>query len=87
MSHNPLIARNAGYVSASTRSRCLLQYGYFGFRFLRYLCFPWLVLAVTPVKLLFASEVKRIRLQIRWFSAIARIDFVSVYGLLNELLW
>lgn len=87
MSHNLLIARNAGSVTASTRSCCLLQHGYFGFRFLRDLCFPWLVLAVTPVKLLFASEVKRIRLQIRWFRAIARIDFVSVYGLLNELLW
>ena len=87
MSHNLLIVRNAGTVSASAPSLCLLQYGYLGFRFLRYQCSPWLVLAIAPLKLLCASEVERMRLQIRCFRAIARIDFVRVYGLLNDLLW
>jgi len=69
------------------RSRCLLQYVHVGFRFVRYQCFPWLVLAIAPLKLLFASRVERIHAQVRYLSAIARIDFVSVYGLLNDLLW
>lgn len=73
--------------SASMRSCCLLQYVHLGFRFVRYQCFPWFVLTIAPLKLLFASEVERIHVQVRYFSAIARIDFVSVYGLLHDLLW
>jgi hypothetical protein len=45
------------------------------------------VLAIAPLKLLFASEVERIHEQVRYLNAIARIDFVGVYGLLNDLLW
>jgi len=30
---------------------------------------------------------KRMSVQIRYFQAIARIDFVSIYGLLQDLLW
>ena len=73
--------------SASLRSRGLLQYVRVGFRFVRFQCFPWFVLAIAPLKLLLASEVERTYVQIRYFSAIARIDFVSVYGLLHDLLW
>uniref|UniRef100_A0ACD5GNB9 Uncharacterized protein n=1 Tax=Desertifilum tharense IPPAS B-1220 TaxID=1781255 RepID=A0ACD5GNB9_9CYAN len=39
------------------------------------------------LKLPFASEVERMSVQIRYFSAIARIDFLSIYELLNDLLW
>lgn len=85
MRHNLPIAQNAGAVSPP--SRCLLQYGHLGFRFVRYQYSPWLVLMIAPLKLLYASEVERIRLQLRCFRAIARIDFVHVYGLLNDLLW
>lgn len=84
MSQN-LLTSQAG--SASIRSRCLLQCVYLGFRFVRCQCFPWFVLAMSPLKLLFASGVERIHVKVRYFSAIARIDFVSVYGLLNDLLW
>lgn len=86
MSQNLLIP-NSGSVRASMRSRCLLQYVHVGFRFVRYQCFPWLVLAIVPLKLLFASGAERIHEQVRYLSAIARIDFVRVYGLLNDLLW
>jgi hypothetical protein len=48
---------------------------------------PWWVVTATSLKLPFASEVERIRLQLRCFRAIARIDFVRVYRLLNDLLW
>ncbi|MEB3161624.1 MAG: hypothetical protein VKK80_00200 [Prochlorothrix sp.] len=85
MSHNSPLAQNPPG-TIRTPSACLLRYGYLGFRFMRYQCSPWLVLAIAPFKLLCASEAERIRLQLRCFSAIARIDFVRIYGLLNELL-
>ncbi len=80
-----LLTPKAG--SASMHARCLLQSIHVGFRFVRFQCFPWFVLAISPLKLLFASGVERIHDQVRYFRAIARIDFVSVYGLLNDLLW
>ena len=86
MQQNPLIAPKAG-AYASVRACCLLQCGYIGFRFVRYKCSPWFVLATVPLKLLFAAEADRTRVQIRFFSAIARINFIDVYGLLNDLLW
>jgi hypothetical protein len=73
--------------SASMRACCLLKDVHLGFRFVRYQCFPWFVLILAPLKLLFASEVERIHEQVRYLNAIARIDFVSVYELLNDLLW
>ena len=56
-------------------------------RLLRHQVSPWFMLAIALLKLPFASGVERIREQVRYLSAIARIDFVSVYGLLNDLLW
>lgn len=76
---------NAG--SGSMRSCGLLQSIHLGLRFLRCQCFPWFVLAIAPLKLLFVSGVERMHEQLRYFNAIARIDFVGVYGLLNDLLW
>jgi len=72
--------------SASMRSRCLLQYIHLGFRFVRYQCAPWFVLVIAPLKLFFASGVERTHEQVRYFNAITRIDFVGIYGLLNDLL-
>jgi hypothetical protein len=80
-----LLAPKAG--SVSIRSRCLLQYIHLGFRFMRYQCAPWFVLAIAPLKLPFASGVERTYEQVRYFNAIARIDFVGAYGLLSDLLW
>ncbi|HEY9653999.1 MAG TPA: hypothetical protein V6C50_00780 [Crinalium sp.] len=87
MTQNLLMIPKARSACASIHFRCLLQYGYIGFRFVRYQCSPWFVMAIVPLKLLFASKVERTYVQIRYFSAIARIDFASVYGLLNDLLW
>jgi hypothetical protein len=70
---------------AGMHSCCLLRYGWFGF--VRHQCSPWLTLAIVPLKLLCMSEAQRTHLQIRYLSAISRIDFVGVYGALNELLW
>lgn len=84
MSQNLLISHTG---RASLRPRCLLQYVYIGYRLVRYHCSPWFVLAIAPLKLRFASGVERMQAQVRYFNAIARIDFVHVYGLLNDLLW
>ena len=85
MTQHLLTTPNPG--SASMRSSSLLQYGYLGFRFMRYQCFPWLNLAIALFKLPFASGRERIREQVRCLNVITRIDFVGVYGLLNDLLW
>lgn len=74
-------------VSCATHPQCLMQCSYLGLRFVRYHCSLWLVLAIVSIKLLLASEVERTHVRIRYFSTIARIDFVSVYGLLHDLLW
>jgi len=87
MSQDLLITPKADSACAKRQRKRLLQYGYLRFRFLRYQCAPWLVLAIAPLKLLFASKVERAHVQIRYLSAISRIDFASVYGLLNDLLW
>lgn len=86
MSQNLLTAPKASS-RARLRSRSLLRYGCIGFRFVRHKCSPWLVSAIALLKLVFASGAEWIHKQIRYFSAIARIDFVSVYGFLNDLLW
>jgi hypothetical protein len=46
-----------------------------------------MTLAIVLLKLLCASEAQQTHLQIRDLNAISRIDFVGVYGALNELLW
>jgi hypothetical protein len=66
---------------------CLIQSGYIGLRFLRYKASPLLTLAIAPIKLLSSSEVQRTCERIRCLRAISQIDFVSVYRLLNDLLW
>jgi hypothetical protein len=87
MTQNLLLTPKAGFACASMRPRCLLQYTCVRFRFVRYQCSPWLGLAISLLKLPLTSGVERIHEQIGYFRAIARIDFVGVYGLLNDLLW
>lgn len=66
---------------------CLIQCGYVGLRFLRYKASPLLTLAIAPIKLLSSSKAQRTHERIRCMKAISQIDFISVYGLLNDLLW
>lgn len=68
-------------------SPCPIQCGYVSFRFLRYQFSPWFTLAIAPLKLLCSSGVQRTHTQIRYMRALCRIDFVGVYGLVNDLLW
>lgn len=71
---------------------CLIQYGYVGLRFLRYKFSPWFTLAIAPLKLLLSSGVESTHekicyIKICYMRALCRIDFVGVYGLVNDLLW
>lgn len=58
-----------------------------GFRFLRYKFYPWITLAIAPLKLLATSGVNRTYAKISCMSAMSKIDFAGVYGLMNDLLW
>jgi hypothetical protein len=58
-----------------------------GFRLFRYKANPWSTLAIAPFKLLFVSSVYCHQEKMRYWKAIAKIDFVKVYQLLNDLLW
>ncbi len=87
MTSHLLITPQTRSAQLRRRSRSLWQSGHLGLRWVRYQCSPWLVLAIAPLQLLFAAETERTRAQIRYFSAIARINFVRVYELLNELIW
>jgi hypothetical protein len=66
---------------------CLIQCSYVGLRFLRYKASPLLTLAIAPIKLFSSSKLQRTYERIRCMRAISQIDFVGVYGLLNDLLW
>ncbi|PSB27076.1 hypothetical protein [Stenomitos frigidus] len=56
-------------------------------RFLRYKFSSCFTLAIAPLSLLAASRVHRTHAKIRCMLAIGRINFVGVYGLINDLLW
>jgi hypothetical protein len=77
----------ANSVCAGMSFLCPVQYGYIGFRFLRYKFSPWCTLAIASLKLLFSSGVQHTHEKICYMKALCKIDFVGVYGLLNELLW
>lgn len=85
MPRNILFAPQEGIVCVLL-AQGLAQWG-LGFSQLRRHCFLWFVLAIAPFRLLSASEIERTKVQIRYFNAIAQIDFVGVYGWLNDLLW
>jgi hypothetical protein len=90
-------------LKASTRPHYLLRCSYVGFRFMRYQASPWLTLVFAPLQLLCSSGMQRTHQQIRYLenylrgtapqmfslylNAISKINFVALYGVLNDLLW
>lgn len=66
---------------------CFIKCYFVGFRFLRYKFSPWITLAIAPLKLLVASGSDRTYTKISCMRAMSKIDFVGVYGLMNDLLW
>lgn len=69
------------------RSVCLIQCCYVGFRFLRYKAFPWVTLAIAPIKLLTASGMNREFIKARCLITLGKINFAAVYEFINDLLW
>lgn len=58
-----------------------------GYRFLRHKYSPWWTLALAPLKLLCSSGHQHIYEKIRYLRALGKIDFLSLYRTLNDLLW
>jgi hypothetical protein len=66
----------------SLGTRTLLVYR----RWLRYLSY-WRDLAIVTGAALCGSSVRRSQAKLRWAILLCKIDFASVHGLLNDLLW
>jgi hypothetical protein len=56
-------------------------------RWLRDLSSDWRDLAIVTGGALCGSSVRRSQAKLRWAILLCKIDFVSVHGLLNDLLW
>jgi hypothetical protein len=78
---------NQNHREVGVNDSCLIKCSFIGFRFLRYKFHPWIALVTSPIHLLMASGSDRTRAEISWMSAVSKIDFAGVYGLLNDLLW
>jgi hypothetical protein len=58
-----------------------------GLRCLRSGFSPWLMLTIALFTLPFSSGATRVQAKLRYLKAIASINFVGVYNLINDLLW
>lgn len=56
-------------------------------RFVRRKVYLWVSLVVTVGQICFSEGEDRIREEVRFYIRLARIDFVSVIELMNDLLW
>jgi hypothetical protein len=65
----------------------LSQFGWIGLRFLQRKCALGLALARLPFDWLCSAKEQRAEVQVRYLSALSQIDFVGLYGVLNDLLW
>ncbi|MBD2166878.1 hypothetical protein H6G04_21035 [Calothrix membranacea FACHB-236] len=82
-----LASRKIRSVCADMSSHSLYKWGYIRLRIFKSKCSPWLTLAIAPFKLLCSSGNQRTYEYIRYLSALSKIDFVGLYGVLNDLLW
>lgn len=57
-----------------------------GFRLVRRKTYPWAILAIAAYKLVHLRGIEQDK-EIRLMIALAKIDFVSVYAFMNDLLW
>lgn len=65
----------------------LMQSSRIRWRWLRYRASPWFALATVPLQWLLSPGVQRTDAEIRCMGAMGRINFVGVYGFLDDLLW
>lgn len=69
------------------REICIIRCAHIGLRFLRYKLSPWTTLAIALTQIASKSGIQRTHAQIRYMSALSKIDFARFYELLNDLLW
>lgn len=56
-------------------------------RFWRRKTYPWAVLAIAADKLVHLRGIEQDKEKARLMMAVAKINFVSVYTFMNDLLW
>lgn len=57
------------------------------FRFFRQKTYPWTILAIAAYKLVHLRGIEQDREKARLMTTVVKIDFVSVYAFMNDLLW
>ncbi len=57
------------------------------FRLVRRKTHPWAILAIAACKLVHSRGVEQDREKVRLMTSLAKIDFVSIYAFMNDLLW
>lgn len=57
------------------------------FRLVRKKTHPWAILAIAIYKLIHLRGIEQDREKVRLMTALVKIDFVSVYAFMNDLLW
>lgn len=56
-------------------------------RFFRRKTYPWMILAIATCKVVYLCGTEQDREKARLQIALARIDVVSIYAFINDLLW
>ncbi len=57
------------------------------FRLVRRKTYPWAILAIATYKLVHLRGIEQDKEKSRLMTAVAKIDFVSIYAFMNDLLW
>ncbi|WP_009632769.1 hypothetical protein [Synechocystis sp. PCC 7509] len=57
------------------------------FRFFRRKTYPWVIIAIASSKVICSNGTEKTKEQVRLMVTLAKIDFVKIYGFMNDLLW
>lgn len=56
-------------------------------RLFRRKTYLWLLLGVASIRVIYLGGTEQQREKARWMVALAKLDFVKIYGFMNDLLW
>ncbi len=56
-------------------------------RFFRRKTYLWMILAIAFFKTIYLCGTEQQREKARWMVALAKLNFVKIYGFMNDLLW
>ncbi len=57
------------------------------FRFFRRKTYPWIILGLATCKVIYLCGTEQDKEKVRLKVALAKINFVKFYALMNDLLW